>query len=132
MSSNGLFELFSTKLKTQRKVRVIFQVKFELFLSPEINVGSIFKRGFYTLSGQLWKKGCFFYSFLIIPVFCGRSKWSTSGQPVLSSHPIIPCGQLLNPLTLMSDQDRISPYSINTISTRQVMRIKKYNHFGDN
>ena len=29
----------------------------------------------------------------------------------------------LNPLTLMSDQDRISPYNINTISTRQVMRI---------
>ena len=30
-----------------------------------------------------------------------------------------------NPLTPMSDQDRISPYNINTISTRQVMRIKK-------
>ena len=26
----------------------------------------------------------------------------------------------------MSDQDRISPYNINTISSRQVMRIKKY------
>ena len=25
----------------------------------------------------------------------------------------------------MSDQDRISPYNINTISSRQVMRIKK-------
>ena len=25
----------------------------------------------------------------------------------------------------MSDQDRISPYNINTISTTQVMRIKK-------
>ena len=25
----------------------------------------------------------------------------------------------------MSDQDRISPYNINTISTRQVMRVKK-------
>ena len=31
----------------------------------------------------------------------------------------------LNPLTLMSDQDRISPYNINTISSRQVMRKKK-------
>ena len=30
-----------------------------------------------------------------------------------------------NPLTLMSDQYRISPYNINTISSRQVMRIKK-------
>ena len=32
---------------------------------------------------------------------------------------------LINPLTAMSDQDRISPYNINTISSRQVMRIKK-------
>ena len=31
----------------------------------------------------------------------------------------------LNPLTPMSDQDRISPHNINTISTRQVMRMKK-------
>ena len=30
-----------------------------------------------------------------------------------------------NSLTLLSDQDRISPYNINTISSRQVMRIKK-------
>ena len=30
-----------------------------------------------------------------------------------------------NPSTPMSDQDRISPYNINTISSRQVMRIKK-------
>ena len=31
----------------------------------------------------------------------------------------------LKPLTPMGDQDRISPYNINTISSRQVMRIKK-------
>ena len=31
----------------------------------------------------------------------------------------------VNPLTTMSDQDRISPYNINIISCRQVMRIKK-------
>ena len=31
----------------------------------------------------------------------------------------------INPVTPMSDQDRISPYDINTISTSQVMRIKK-------
>ena len=31
----------------------------------------------------------------------------------------------VNPLTPMSDQDRISPYNINIISCRQVMRIKK-------
>ena len=30
-----------------------------------------------------------------------------------------------NLLTLMSDQDRISPYNINIISNRQVIRIKK-------
>ena len=29
------------------------------------------------------------------------------------------------PLTPMSDQDKISPYNIDTISSRQVMRIKK-------
>ena len=31
----------------------------------------------------------------------------------------------LNFLTAISDQDRISPYNINTISSRQVMRIKR-------
>ena len=29
----------------------------------------------------------------------------------------------INPLAPMSDQDRISPYNINTISSRQVIRI---------
>ena len=32
----------------------------------------------------------------------------------------------------MIDQDRISPYNIDTISSRQVMRIKKIYHVGDN
>ena len=31
----------------------------------------------------------------------------------------------------MSDQDRISPYNISTISSRQVMRIKKDIDYGD-
>ena len=31
----------------------------------------------------------------------------------------------VNPLTPMSDQDKISPYNIHTISRRQVMRVKK-------
>lgn len=31
----------------------------------------------------------------------------------------------INPVTPTSDQDRISPHSINTIPTRQVMRITK-------
>ena len=30
-----------------------------------------------------------------------------------------------NPLSPMSDQDRFSPYNINTTSTRLMMRIKK-------
>ena len=30
-----------------------------------------------------------------------------------------------NPYTPISDQDRISPYNIDTISSRQVMRIKE-------
>ena len=36
----------------------------------------------------------------------------------------------VNPLTPMSDQDRISPYYINTISCRQVMRIKSNINYG--
>ena len=32
---------------------------------------------------------------------------------------------LVNPLTSMSDQHRISPHNISTTSNRQVMRIKK-------
>ena len=30
-----------------------------------------------------------------------------------------------NPLTPMSDEDKIFPYNINTVSSRQVMRMKK-------
>ena len=36
----------------------------------------------------------------------------------------------LNPLTPMNDQYRISPYNINTISSRWVMRIKKNINLG--
>ena len=35
-----------------------------------------------------------------------------------------------NPFTPTSDQDRISPYNINTISSRQVMRIEKKSIMG--
>ena len=34
-------------------------------------------------------------------------------------------GLSINPLTPMSEQERISPYSVNAILNRQVMRIKK-------
>ena len=36
-----------------------------------------------------------------------------------------------NPLTPMGDKDRISPYSINTESRRQVRRIEKKTYLGD-
>ena len=32
---------------------------------------------------------------------------------------------IINPLTPMSDQDRISPYNINKTSSRKVTRVKK-------
>ena len=38
--------------------------------------------------------------------------------------------KFFNPLTPMSDQDRISPNNISTISSRQVMRIKKNINIG--
>ena len=41
--------------------------------------------------------------------------------PRKSMKQIIP----INPLTPMSDQNRISPNNINTISSRQVVRIKE-------
>ena len=37
---------------------------------------------------------------------------------------------MFNPLTPMSDKERISPYNIKTISTRRVMRIKKNINLG--
>ena len=37
---------------------------------------------------------------------------------------------LFNPFTPTSDQDRISPYDINTISSKQVMRIEKMSTIG--
>ena len=38
---------------------------------------------------------------------------------------------VINPLTPTNDQDRISPYIIRTISSRQVMRMKKKYQLGD-
>ena len=38
---------------------------------------------------------------------------------------------VLNPLNPMSDQERISPHNISTISSRQVMRMKKNINLGD-
>ena len=38
--------------------------------------------------------------------------------------------RMFKPFTPTSDQDRISPYNINTISSRQVMRIEKNINYG--
>ena len=50
--------------------------------------------------------------------------WAVSGFDALNSLTHI------NPLTPMSDRDRISPYSIGIMSSRQVVRIKKYINLG--
>ena len=47
---------------------------------------------------------------------------------MMISRPVL--GLALNPLTPMSSQDRISPFNINKISTRYVMRIKKNINLG--
>ena len=39
--------------------------------------------------------------------------------------------RVINPLTPINDQDRISPYIISTISSRQVMKVKKKYQSGD-
>ena len=44
-------------------------------------------------------------------------------------NPLVPC--LINPLTPMSDQNRTSPYNINTESSREVGRIKKKTKLGE-
>ena len=38
--------------------------------------------------------------------------------------------RVLNPLTSVSDQERISPYNINTLPIRLVMRLKKNINLG--
>ena len=48
-----------------------------------------------------------------------------AGNPSLRVSQLSFKGFNLNPLTPMSDQDIISPYNIDTISSKQVIRIKK-------
>ena len=59
------------------------------------------------LTNRLHVFGCV-YSALILTCTCNWSENVT-----------------INPLSPMSDCDRISPYNINTISTRYMIRIKK-------
>ena len=56
---------------------------------------------------------------------CLNAKWMKV-ETIISYHQLsITIWMGLNPLTPMSDQDRTFPHNINTISNRQVMRIKK-------
>ena len=48
----------------------------------------------------------------------GVSRWCLCRSDLLTAEGIAAFLLLLNPSTPMSDQDRISPYNINTISTR--------------
>ena len=43
----------------------------------------------------------------------------------------LPLAWSVNPLTPMSDQDRISPFNINSESSRQVRRMKMKTQLGD-
>ena len=77
----------------------------------------------------------FTHCFLITLIY---SLWKQEKLTTYNNSQITDChsplsGQLFitfNPLTPMNDQDRISSYNINTISTRQVMRIKKNINLG--
>ena len=53
------------------------------------------------------------------------SWWEEIMHQKLNFEPFFGILKEINSLTSMSDQDRISPYNINTTSSRQVMRIKK-------
>ena len=82
---------------------------FRLRSQPEFQM-----RGKQTLSSKLYSLyHCFHILSQAVNIFAHRQVAS----PVSLSS--------LNPLTPMSDQDRISPHNISTISNRQVMRIKK-------
>ena len=61
----------------------------------------------------------------IIPPVSSFQKTKMSYNFVNSTTNVIANPCIFNPLTLTSDQDGISPYNIDTISSRQVTRIKK-------
>ena len=62
-----------------------------------------------------------------IPIFKKKVKQILNHTAYIHKFFAKPC---FNPLTLVRDQDRISPYYIYTISRRQVMRIKKNINYG--
>ena len=82
-----------------------------------------------------------FSDFLTLSLIQGLFSWTQETQTIQGRRtcwpfflPFLKLAFILsiciNPLIVMSDQDRISPYNINTISTREVMRVKKCINFG--
>ena len=71
----------------------------------------------------------------LLLVILSNKKWLNfqEGKNITISLTDLKCLKLsttFNPITPMSDQDRIFPYNINTTLTRQVMRIKKNINLG--
>ena len=80
-------------------------------------MGSTMQNIIFFWSGQPLK-----VAVMITELFCNTSGTNLAGIPtkVLPKQSVV-----FNPLTPVSDQDRISPYNINIISSRQVMRITR-------
>ena len=73
-------------------------------------MGSTVQKIIFFWSGQPLK-----VAILITELFCNTSGTNLAGIPTK----VLPnWSAIFNPLTPMSDQERISPYNINTISTR--------------
>ena len=83
---------------------------------------------------KFWQLNLLFKSPMLPPEytrfgFCGKlqhllNSFSSLNQ-IEENISIKCCSSSYPPLTPMSDQEKISPYNINPISSRQVMRIKK-------
>ena len=62
---------------------------------------------------------------------CARDLVQTPGKPLLAASQIFPRAKkrifrsAITPLTPMNDQDKISPHNVNSISSRQVIRLEK-------
>ena len=82
-----LYWMVTLNKSTQIKLRIIFQVKFDPYLNPEINVSSIFEQVYWTI--MAWSD-----IFLKIFFFCHEYPYSV--ELVLSSHLAIPCKWPLN------------------------------------
>ena len=92
---------------------VTFLLKMREYFEEKFLVGHIWKWNGQEKSLDFVKR--------TLKIFTWRDKRNSESET-----PNVQCSSyLFNPLTRMSDQNRISPNNINTISTRWVMRIKK-------